>query len=336
MSTRGRQAKIKRARLTALAWLVAQGLTLALPITAQAQFAEPLLPANDIANRMATPPGQMPPEGQPPAPGDGPTPLPVTPGDRGAPLPPPSNPADMTHGNRFPAGTGHDRTTVYVHRKAQNGRGDRVVQTIRGDQLSEKQKSEISGILGVNFDSGEAAVDRNASDSQLAQIQNVLFPYPQAQNVGGRTKITQDQPAANAGINKPGNESLYEYQGPLPTVRNFARYLVLLGVVSATVWMALAAYSMVMGSQYGGARVISAAAGLMMLLCAYTIWKIVQMNTFKANSANPAISQNRPSEAQVSDAYINPPSLPRTPNGGRQQPQRFGIPLVPLGGAVQN
>jgi hypothetical protein len=334
MRTQAAQSKARKVRLIACAWLCAQAVTLTLALTASAQFAQPLLPANDIADRISTPPGQQPPQGAPPPPGDGPIPMPEISGDVGAPIAPPSGAADMTHGNRFPAGNGQNRTTVYIFSAGKQGRGSRMVQTLRPDTLSETQRNQIGGILGINMNSDEAVINANASESDLAQIQNILAPYPGANNVGGRTKISEDSPAPRTGINKPGNESLYEYQGPLPTVRTFARYLVILGVVSATVWMALAAYSVVMGSQYGGARVISAAAGLMLLLCSYTIWKIVQMNTFKANSNTPAISQNRPNGAGVSDAYMNPPDLPQTPNAGRNNPQRPGIPLEPLGGSI--
>lgn len=76
----------------------------------------------------------------------------------------------------------------------------------------------------------------------------------------------------------------YDFQGPLPTVRTFCRYLVILGVVMATVWVAMAGWSVCLGARNGSERVIGAVGGLMLLLCGYTIWKIVQMNTFDFNS----------------------------------------------------
>lgn len=145
-------------------------------------------------------------------------------------------------------------------------------------------------------------------------------------------KAEQDL-AQRGGTDNP-SDNLYEFSGPLPTVRTFARYLVIAGVVMATVWMSLAAYSVVMGSRDGAARVIGAAAGLIMLLCAYTIWKIVQMNTFGANSATPAESNSRPYTAQASEAYVLPPDLPATPTAAPSTPHRPGIPLVPLGASI--
>ncbi|HEY9871190.1 MAG TPA: hypothetical protein V6D08_18645 [Candidatus Obscuribacterales bacterium] len=323
-------------RIIFCAWLLVLAFSLTLPLVASAQFAEPLVPPGD---QLPIPPGQPLPEPFAPPPGDGANPLPVIPGDNGAPLPPPSGTADRTHGNIFPAGNGRDRTVVRIYTRSNGGalgtdRGLRMVQTIRPDQLSSEQINRIQSILGINMLSGEQSVDVVASDGQIEQIQDVLAKYPQYQMENGRKKITRDA------VQKPGigwksareKENLYNFDGPLPTVRTFARYLVLLGVVSATIWMALAATSVILGHRDGGAKVISSVAGLMLLLMGYTIWKVVQMNTFNRNSDTPAASQNRPNEAQVSDAYIQGSSVPPAPNGGRAQPERFGVPLEPLGG----
>ena len=109
-------------------------------------------------------------------------------------------------------------------------------------------------------------------------------------NAGGTSIVNNGGPRSDAAgtgdrlfsHNQQGNR--YDFQGPLPTVRTFSRYLVILGVVCATVFMTLAAWSMVFGSPYGASRVIGAAGGLILLLMGYTIWKVVQMNTFHANS----------------------------------------------------
>lgn len=340
----------RKAKLIAGAWLALQGLLIALPLVASAQYAQPLGYSNGgyadpnngyttprvplIPGASSTPPYQQAPEGAPPPVGDGSTPREVTPGDTGAPVPPPPGAADMTNGNIFPAGTGTSHTIIYIFNEGKQGRGSRMVQTIRPDTLTPDQKSQIGGILGVNMDSSEAAVNVTASESQLEQIQNILFPYPGAETVDGKKKITSDSPAPNHGINKPGNESIYDFDGPLPTVRTFSRYLVILGVVAATVWMAMAAWGIVCGNPYAGSRAVGAAAGLMLLLGAYTIWKIVQMNTFKANSNTPAVASQKAGGANVSDAYMKGASVPVTPNGGRTTPTRYGIPLEPLGGSV--
>ncbi len=326
----------RAAKQIACLWLLVTGLTAVLPLAATAQFAEPLVPHGD---RLPIPPGQQIEQPFAPPVGDGQTPRPVISGDTGSPVPPPSGQADNTHGNVFPAGNGRDRTVVRVYARDNSGalgtdRGLRMVQTIRPDQLSADQMSKIEGILGINMKSGEQSVDVVASDSQIEQIQDTMAKYPQYQMEGNRKKINQD-PAQTPGIGWTSareKTNSFDFGGPLPTVRTFSRYLVILGVVSATIWMAIAATSVIMGSRDGGARVVGSVAGLMLLLMGYTIWKIVQMNTFNRNSDTPAISQMRPNDAQVSDAYINPSTVPPAPDGGRQTPDRFGVPLEPLGG----
>ncbi|MBY0546105.1 MAG: hypothetical protein K2W95_02380 [Candidatus Obscuribacterales bacterium] len=109
----------------------------------------------------------------------------------------------------------------------------------------------------------------------------------------------------------------YDFQGPLPTVRTFSRYLVILGVVMGTVFMALAGWSVVLGARNGGARVIGAAGGLLLLLAGYTIWKIVQMNTFDFNSTGVWAKYRDGSQQQV------------TPNGGGNPPGPFAPPGPP-------
>ncbi|HMP51793.1 MAG TPA: hypothetical protein PKD05_09585 [Candidatus Melainabacteria bacterium] len=262
---------------------------------------------------------------QPPPIGDGSSPAPVIPGDTGGVPAVSTGAADGTPGHNFPVGVGRDRSVVRVFNNG--ARGQREVTTIRPDQLSNDELSQIEGILGVNLRSGEQTIDVTASNAQIEQINQVLAPYPNAQNSGGRKQITADSPAASY----PRTPSLYglDASHPLPTVWTFSRYLVILGVVSATIFMALAAWSMVLGHPYGAARVVGAAAGLLMLLSAYTIWKIVQMNTFNANSDTPATINTGATTAQVQDAFMARPSVPATP-GGATSTGRSGFPVQPL------
>ncbi len=323
--------KISRARL-AQCYLMALAIcalaVVAFSPAASAGFADPLSPGGGVRPFGEPLPPQLGPI--PPPPGDGPTPEPVTPGDGGAPMPPPSGMADPTHGNNFPAGTGHSRTTVYIHSQGNGGsRGNRMVQTLRGDQLSAEQVGKVQSVLGVNLGSGEPSVDVNATPSQLAQLNDILAPYPQTGGGGGRKQVVADSPGQ--GYPKPGNENLYDFDGPLPTVRTFSRYLVILGVVSATVFMAFAATAVVLGHPYAGSRVIGTAAGLMLLLMGYTVWKVVQMNTFDANSPDNAQIRQRAGDARASDAFLNQP-------GGAQQGAgsvgRSGVPVEPLWNAT--
>lgn len=268
----------------------------------------------------------------PPAPppiGDGPAAPGVTPGDAGGAQNVPSGASDATPGHSFPTGTGRDRSIVRVFHNG--ARGERQVTTIRPDTLSNDAIAQIEGILGVNMRSGEQSIEATATDAQMEQINEALAPYPQATNNGGRKYIDSDAPGV--GYPKPDRNSIYGYtpDHPLPTVWTFSRYLVILGVVSATIFMAMAAYSMVMGNPYGGSRVIGAAAGMMLLLSAYTIWKIVQMNTFNANSDTPAQNVSRPATAQVQDAFMARPTTPVTP-GASGSNGRSGVPVEPLYG----
>lgn len=320
MSGRAQKQFIKT---TALSLFVLGALSVIAPLSALAQFAQPLGYPSQNTNP------------QPEVPGSGNAPAPVNPGDTiGAP-PVASGQADPTTGNSFPNGVGRDRTVVNVMRSRNGGAlgqplGNRMAMTIRPDQLSADQLGQVQGILGVNLTSGEPIIQVNASDAQIEQLQQAMAAWPQYQMNGNKKKINNDSPAT--GYPKANENSSYDFQGPLPTVRTFSRYLVILGVVCATVFMALAAYSVVLGHPYGGARVIGVAAGLMLLLMGYTIWKIVQMNTFKAMSNTPAINQNRPQTAQVNDANIGAPGLPVNPGGGGGG-GRSGIPVQPFGNA---
>lgn len=88
---------------------------------------------------------------QPPPVGDGDTPMPVTPGDTSGAVGVPSGTADNTSGSNFSTGTGHDRTIVRLYKQDTNGRGQRMVQTLRPDTLSDDALNQINGILGINM-----------------------------------------------------------------------------------------------------------------------------------------------------------------------------------------
>lgn len=268
----------------------------------------------------------------PPPVGDGPTPNPVNPGDTTGPTAVPSGAADPTPGTNNSTAPGRDRTVIRIYEQGTTGRGRRMVQTLRPDTLSAEAQSRIGGILGINMNSGEQSIDVTASRDQIAQIQDALAAYPQTTQVNGRNTITGDNPAV--GYPQPGNGSLYRFDNQLPTVATFSRYLVILGVVVSTIFMALAAYSVVMGGRDGGARVIGAASGLLFLMAAYTIWKIVTMNTFNGNSPDTARPENRPTQGLVQDAFMTRPNLPVTPGGGTNSgANRGGVPVQPLGAA---
>ncbi len=182
MATRAESTFRKTAKAILVACLISVGISFAVPQGSSAQFAQPL------------PPYQAPPEGAPPPIGDGSVPLQVEPGDVQAPPSVPSGAADTTPGHNFPVGNGSNRSVVRIYRQRAGGatgqnRGEGMVQTIRPDQLSADQISQINGILGINMLNGQESQDVQASNDQIEQVQNVLFPYPQAQDQGGKKFI---------------------------------------------------------------------------------------------------------------------------------------------------
>jgi hypothetical protein len=294
-------------------------LSLFAPTQVKAQFA-PVLPARDLTDTVAN----QPQPDLPPPPGDGPNAQPVNPGDTAGAQAVPSGNANPGPSTPFPTGQGTTHSIVRIYVQEPN-RGWRMVQTLRPDSLTPQQQGQVAGVLGVNINSGQPFIDTTVTNAQMAQLNNILFPYPQAQMNNGKIFINADTPAPGY----PKEQPLYNFQGPLPTVKTFSRYLVILGVVSSCIFMALAGTSVVLGHPYGGSRAIGAAAGLMLLLMGYTIWKIVQMNTFNANSSPPAVIQPDAGGGAVNN-FPNP-NMPVVPNAPALAP-RSPLPVQPLNG----
>ena len=209
-------------------------------------------------------------------------------------------------------------------------RGIKLNMTINPATLDADTWSQIQAITGSPAP-GQAATNVTVNDAQLAQINQILAPYPPTVTENGRTVISSDAPL---GANQPQPSNTFSYDGLLPTVPAFCRYLIIAGVVLATVWMALAAYSMVLGHPYAGSRVIGTAAGLMLLLCAFTIWKIVRMNTYNANTYDDPQAllnyEHRPSIDPVYPSQV--PGLPPTPAAPTGRTSSSGLPVQPLYG----
>lgn len=67
----------------------------------------------------------------------------------------------------------------------------------------------------------------------------------------------------------------------------------------------------------------------MLLLMGYTIWKIVQMNTFRDNTDDPPVISQKSNQGQVTNLPApNLPVVPNVPNG----PARSPLPVAPLSG----
>lgn len=269
----------------------------------------------------------------PPPIGDSLPSLPQIAGDRGPSPRVPTGTADPTSGlapngpiDGIGTGVGRDRTVVYIYFE------NRMVRALRPDQLSALDLGKVQGLFpGYNLLGGQQTLYINASEDQLAELDDILAPYPEITNRGSA-------PGRNFWRTKP-NLTSYETltaNAPLVSVHNFCRWLVILGVVIATIFFAFAAFSVVLGHRDGAGRVVGSASGLMALLMAYTLWKIVHMNTHHTNSTdnfNSATNFNRPETAIVNDANITPVNLPLTPptlptNG------RSGIPVQPLSGST--
>lgn len=268
---------------------------------------------------------------EPPPIGDSLPSAPVIAGDQGVAPPVPTGTADVTTGlmpngpsdGAFRTGPGRDRTVVYIYFE------QRMVRALRPDQLSALDLGRVQGLFpGYNFLDGQQTLYINASEDQLAELDDILAPYPEITNRGS-------SPGRNFWRAKP-NLTTYNTltrNAPLVSVHNFSRWLVILGVVVATILFAFAAFSVVMGHRDGGGRVVGSASGLMALLMAFTIWKIVHMNTHQMNSTDDfsATNFNRPETATVNDTEMTVPNVPVSPLTPRTN-GRSGIPVQPLSG----
>jgi hypothetical protein len=249
--------------MVATAALLGSALTALVPLAAFADY-EPTqgeirsLRTPLIPGAPWTPQLQAAPEGQPPPIGDGDFPMGVTTGDM-SPQAPPTGFADPTHGNIFPTrgGPPPKDPAIYVPDAGRNV-------TKNGQQ---------QGVFDQGIQNNGTKTTNNGGEKGGSNtVENNGGPSPNAVGKTDRTFTHDIQP------------SRYDFEGPLPTVRVFCRYLVILGVVAGTVWVSMAGMSVVLGVPHSGGRVIGAAGGLLLLLGGYTIWKIVQMNTFHANS----------------------------------------------------
>jgi len=158
---------------------------------------------------------------------------------------------------------------------------------------------------------------------QVMQYTENYGPSPGYEIINGRKYIYADAPAAGAGYFKDPNKFKY---GGLPTVQKLSRYFVILAVVAATIFMAFAAYGVVIGEQDAGARVIHTAGGLMLLLMAFTIWKVLQANMVSLDDEGPWDANNH----KLPHHILLPEALPK--NAGPQgpaRPARSGVPVLP-------
>jgi hypothetical protein len=131
----------------------------------------------------------------------------------------------------------------------------------------------------------------------------------------------------------------------MPTVRKFAKMLVLIGAVFACVKMAFAAMAVIFGHKDAGLRVAGTVGGLVLLFCGYTIYKIVMVNAFRLDKPEFAdapewlderpqpvdgLDPNAPPAADAGVTPLAPSDTPPVRNApaGRA---RSNLPVSPFG-----
>jgi hypothetical protein len=334
-----------------------------LSILVSAAIAGQVAPGPSTANatlppnyNQPTPPFTAPPQPNPPPPGSGQWTQQdaLIPGAQGNPTPPTSPGINNQVETNFPTQNSGDQTIYYIYHQQQSGydyanggqgatsipRGLKMVMTLNQATIDPQIWQKLQGDLGLPAANG-STVSVVVTDDQLANANRDLAPYPgssmetvgtQVNGTNQRIVILNDQPTPERNNPQPATD----FDGTIPTVRTFSRYLVILGVVMATVWMALAAYGMTMGHPYAGMRVLGTAAGLICLLAAFTIYKIVLMNSYNGqpvDGPNPPPSDIVNHQPLINPVAPNsPPSLPPVPNNAGGRPARGGLPVAPLYG----
>jgi hypothetical protein len=311
------------------------------------------------------------PNGQPPPIGSGSASSPVTAGDAtGSQLPAASGSAQVnpTEGTNFAHQSRDTQPKVNLIMAVPN-RGNLVVLTFQPSSLSAQQLQQVEGIIG-NVSEGASYQDITVDEGQLKQMQDILAPYPQDSTSAvpmrdGRERsfVNSDNPAATYpkyesspqfDQEKPSFEygvSTVRQMAPRHVIRIFCRYLVILGVVVACIFMAFAAAGVAMGHRNAGAKVISTAAGLMILVMSYSIYKIVMLHVWNARGPQvmdlddpgaPLESRGYSGDTNLQKAGGSgtgdslPVTTPKAPVAIPASPSRAGTVVSPLGAQVVN
>jgi hypothetical protein len=233
--------------------------------------------------------------------------------------------------------------------------GELIVLIFSPASLTADQRSKVEGIIGP-LDDSMVAQDIKVNERQIEAIQKKLFPYPDkgASVIGGRKWIPMRAQPADGITPKPVERSsrmfVIPLQNPayprlsseksrLTTVRQFCRFLVLMGVIFGTVFVIFSAYGLVQGHRDAAGRLTFSAGGLILLLGAYIIWKIDMLNThyyentvqqvnYGPPNTYPATSKEGSSSAQ---APLSPNDTPDPRKGGGRGAPRSNMPVSPLG-----
>jgi hypothetical protein len=315
-----------------------------------------------------------------------------------------TNPQYGTYFNHQPQSF-RSRVNLLVSRGTQtvNGvsvnRGTRVALTFQPDEIPDSKRSQIEGLVQktpgnssfTNFGS-EPYQNVVVDTSTLKQIEKILYPpaqptgsvYPYPGTPGDNLRntpwTTRSYIAANSpakGYPRPGYgnsqlNSLFQSAGgqsgtehPREQIREFSHYLVIAGVVTACIQIVIAGAFMAFGHPYAGSKAIVAAGGLMLLLMAFSIWKVDMVNALTARGGpespgtdadsfditNPPVDaddQVTGAHTYTGDMTLSPDvkseaeqdvthptvQLPAIPAPGTGQIElRSGLPLSPLGAA---
>jgi hypothetical protein len=110
--------------------------------------------------------------------------------------------------------------------------------------------------------------------------------------------------------------------------------IVIIGLVAATIYVAFAAFSITSGQAHGGSRVVAAAAGLILLLMGYTIYKVLMMNAVlkRGTIDTTAISRHLPLSGLVNERHRPVADTPKVPANVGSYVPRSGLQVQPLSG----
>jgi hypothetical protein len=302
---------------------------------------KPSLASDGTSGVRQLAPGVVPPAGAPPPPGRSPNPEPVTPGD--APLTRArvaSGKADRTPGSSFPHQ--YEKVKVpdqfYQYQRSNNN-------YTRADGIGTRMVLPDGWPAKRNFQPGGPIVDQ-----QLFDMQAEKYPYPGTTVGPTRTRRIVTATGVTIEYRVPSRQILSDRRGrryphylpqeawqreearePIPTLRPFCRMLVIAGVVFATVYMIFAALAVTLGHPYAGQRAIGTAAGLILLLMGYSIYKVVMIDAFRLNNSIDTTMRTGQLRPQQDLGPSDTPGLPASPIDPRRS--RANLPVYPFANA---
>lgn len=272
--------------------------------------AQALRPANDLSDLLMKQPKVI----TPPPPGDyGKAPLEIK-GDQGLPPAVASNKIVRRPETRFPerASTANVRSVVRLLGFDPTTKGAAELQTLRLDTLTAAQVAIVEGIFPqIAAQAGQPEIYvNNVTLDQMNQLNQALYPYPDTFASENQARLAAQQAQVHKGQlgwtppqwvqvsmqldapapGYPRETRSYQHYWIIPAVKQLSRFLVLIGVIAATIFLAIAAWGFIFGHREGSERVVSALSGLVLLLMAYTIWSVVMINANDGQKPNVLVT----------------------------------------------